>query len=206
LFLKDGVDGQSQIKEFETLTKKIIETLDTARYNFDKTSDNVLGDVYENFMDRDTRKSLGQFYTPDYIIEYILDSTMSNIDVVHNSFIKVLEPSCGSGHFLIMAYDLLRNKFEENLDVLQKKYKDVNYEVYSGDIKLIVKGGDYWTEEYLHYHLLSNCIYGSDIDGFALQLTTINLLLKDLNNFITDRLNLIECDSLIKWEKDYNWE
>lgn len=38
-----------------------------------------------------------------------------------------------------------------------------------------------------------------------MQLTTINLLLKDLDNF-TDELNIIECDSLIKWEEDYDWQ
>ena len=206
LFSEEDANGQSQINEFEILVRKIIETLDTSNYNFDKSTDNVLGDVYENFMDRETRKSLGQFYTPEYIIEYILESTMSNVNVVNNPFIKVLDPSCGSGHFLIKAYDLLRKKFEENLDDLQKRYKDENYEVYSGDNKLIVKGSEYWSKKYLHYHILSNCLYGADIDGFALQLTTINLLLKDLDNFITDRLNIIEGDSLIKWEKDYSWE
>src|SRR5699024_817728 len=55
------------------------------------------------------------------------------------------------------------------------------------------------------YHILSHCIYGADIDRFAIQLTTINLLLKDLNNF-TDRINVIESDSLVKWEQDYEWK
>ena len=65
-------------------------------------------------------------------------------------------------------------------------------------------GMGYWKEEHIHYHLLKHCIYGADIDSFAVQLTTINLLLKDLDNF-TDELNIVECDSLIKCEEDYNW-
>jgi len=69
----------------------------------------------------------------------------------------------------------------------------------------VVYGKDYWKEENVHYHLLKFCIYGADIDSFAVQLTTINLLLKDLENF-TDDLNIIECDSLIEWEKNYDWK
>lgn len=190
--------------EFEQLMHNIIDTLDTSHYDFNKSSDNVLGDVYERFMDRETRKALGQFYTPDKVIKYILQNTVQSADVVENPFIKVLDPSCGSGHFLIMAYDLLRKKFEEKFEVLQEKYSNEEYEVTAGNSKFIISGKEYWTKKYLHYHLLKHCIYGADIDGFALQITTINLLLKDLDNFITDELNIIECDSIVKWGKRYD--
>ncbi|MGG4507880.1 N-6 DNA methylase [Heyndrickxia sporothermodurans] len=190
--------------EFELLLHNIIDTLDTSHYDFNESSDNVLGDVYERFMDRETRKALGQFYTPDKVIKYILHNTVQNADVVENPFIKVLDPSCGSGHFLIMAYDLLRREFEEKFEVLQEKYSNEEYEVVAGNNTFIIKGNQYWTKKYLHYHLLKHCIYGADIDGFALQITTINLLLKDLDNFITDELNIIECDSIVKWNRRYN--
>jgi hypothetical protein len=42
-------------------------------------------------MDRDTRKALGQFYTPDFIIDYILENTVEEVNVVENPFVKVLE-------------------------------------------------------------------------------------------------------------------
>jgi hypothetical protein len=196
----------SPYNKLENLLKNIIETLDTYRYNFEESSENVLGDVYEKFMDRETRKKLGQFYTPDFVIKYILEHTLMNTDVLSNPFVKVLDPSCGSGHFLIMAYDILRSKFEESLTDLQNTYAHTDYKVFSGDESYIIKGNEYWTKKYLHYHILKNCIYGADIDGFALQITVINLLLKDLDNFITDDLNIIECDSLQRWEKDYDWE
>ncbi|MFY3791449.1 Eco57I restriction-modification methylase domain-containing protein [Ureibacillus sp. MALMAid1270] len=205
LFGDEDSNSKKLFYDFESLIKNIIEVLDTSRYNFGDSSDNVLGDVYENFMDRDTRKALGQFYTPDFVIEYILENTVKNVDIISNPFVKVLDPSCGSGHFLTMAYDLLREKFEENIDRLREKYKSEIYEISVGDNKFNIKGIDYWSKKYLHYHLLKHCIYGADIDGFALQITTINLLLKDLDNFITDELNIIECDSLIKWERDYEW-
>ncbi|GAQ17849.1 restriction endonuclease [Oceanobacillus picturae] len=205
-FHNEELYEKTHYSEFESTLESIIITLDTSKYDFGDTSDNVLGDVYEKFMNRETRKALGQFYTPDFVIEYILNSTVKNVDVVENPFVSILDPSCGSGHFLIMAYDILREKFEENLVILQEKYKDNSYEIRYGDFKKVVTGEHYWTKEYLHYHILKNCIYGADIDPFALQITTINLLLKDLDNFITDEINIIESDSLIRWENDYKWE
>ena len=83
--------------------------------------DSILGDVYEKFMDRETRKAIGQFYTPDFVIEYILNNTVAEADVIENPFVSVLDPACGSGHFLIMAYDILRKKFEESIDKLREK-------------------------------------------------------------------------------------
>ncbi|WP_413078746.1 Eco57I restriction-modification methylase domain-containing protein [Solibacillus isronensis] len=193
-------------EKFEILLEQIIETLDTSRYNFKNSSENVLGDVYEKFLDREVRKELGQFYTPNYIINFILEQTVENIDVCENPFVKILDPSCGSGHFLLMAYDLLREKFSNSLEVLRLKYETTQYTITSGKEESILTGEEYWTTEYLHYHILRNCIYGSDIDAFALQLTTINLLLKDLDNFITDELNLVECDSLYQWEEEVDWK
>lgn len=206
IFVDDELNELKYINSFENVVKNIIEILDTSRYNFDESSDNVLGDVYEKFMDRETRKALGQFYTPDFVIEYILQNTLEEVNVVEKPFVKVLDPSCGSGHFLIMAYDLLKEKFLENLSVLREKYRYERYMIQIKQESNEITGEEYWTKKYLHYHILKNCIYGADIDGFALQITTINLLLKDLENFITDEINLVECDSLVIWENDYNFK
>src|SRR5690625_344733 len=157
-------------------------------------------------MDRETRKDLGQFYTPDFVIDYILENTLKEVNIIEKPFVTILDPACGSGHFLIKAYDMLKEKFLENMTFLREKYKDELYIIKIENVSQEIKGEEYWTKRYLHYHILKNCIYGADIDGFALQITTINLLLKDLDNFITDEINIIECDSLIKWEYDYDVE
>jgi len=192
---------KTPIYSYEENVAKIIEKLDTSKFDFNVPAEgNILGDVYEKFMDRETRKAIGQFYTPDFVIEYILNNTVAEADVVENPFVSVLDPACGSGHFLIMAYDILRKKFEENIDKLREKYADVEY-VYKNEK---MKGKEYWVKDRIHYHILKHCIFGADIDSFAVQLTTINLLLKDLEH-ITDELNIMECDSLIKWEEDYDW-
>lgn len=193
---------KTPIYSYEENVAKIIEKLDTSKFDFNVPAEgNILGDVYEKFMDRETRKAIGQFYTPDFVIEYILNNTVAEADVVENPFVSVLDPACGSGHFLIMAYDILRKKFEESIDKLREKYADVDY-VYKNEN---MKGKEYWVKDRIHYHILKHCIFGADIDSFAVQLTTINLLLKDLDNF-TDELNIMECDSLIKWEEDYDWQ
>lgn len=202
-------DGNQETKknvlEFENVLSNIIEKLDTERFNFAETDSNILGDVYEQFMDRETRKAIGQFYTPEFVIEYILKNTVLEADVVENPFVTVADISCGSGHFLIMAYDTLKDKFIDNLEELKERYYDQTYKIKKDGKEEEISGSKYWVEENIHYHLLKHCIYGADIDSFAVQLTTINLLLKDLDNF-TDELNIMECNSLIKWEEDYDWE
>lgn len=202
-FILDSKEYEkTPVYSYEENVAKIIEKLDTSKFDFNVPAEgNILGDVYEKFMDRETRKAIGQFYTPDFVIEYILNNTVAEADVVENPFVSVLDPACGSGHFLIMAYDILKKKFEENIDRLREKYADVDY-IYKNEN---MKGKEYWVKDRIHYHILKYCIFGADIDSFAVQLTTINLLLKDLDNF-TDELNIMECDSLIKWEEDYDWQ
>lgn len=203
-YIEGDQDTKKIVLEFENILSDVIEKLDTEKFDFAKTDSNILGNVYEQFMNRETRKAIGQFYTPEFVIEYILKNTVEEANVVENPFITVADISCGSGHFLIMAYDILREKFVNNLEELRDRYSGETYKIIKGGKEEYIFGREYWVKENIHYHLLKHCIYGSDIDSFAVQLTTINLLLKDLDNF-TDELNIIECDSLIKWEEDYDW-
>src|SRR5699024_1816864 len=72
----DDEEIKSLVLNFENVLSSIIEKLDTDNFNFKSTDGNILGDVYEKFMDRDTRKAIGQFYTPEFVIEYILKNTV----------------------------------------------------------------------------------------------------------------------------------
>lgn len=204
-YLDGDEEKKKLVLQFENILNSIVEKLDTNNFDFKSTDGNILGDVYEKFMDRETRKAIGQFYTPEFVIEYILKNTVAKADVLENPFVSVADISCGSGHFLIMAYDILREKFINNLELLRDKYADEVYTLKKNGRVVELTGKVYWKEENIHYHLLKHCIYGADIDSFAVQLATINLLLKDLDNF-TDELNIFQCDSLIKWEKDCEWE
>lgn len=172
----------------------------------------VFGSVYEKLTDRETRKAMGMFYTPDFIVDYILKYTVSELDVLNNPFAKILDPACGAGYFLVKAYDILKYKFRKNLISLNNKYANEvysievnneyaisNYNKLKGNMVKEIKGSDYWVEKNLHYHILKNCLYGADLDPAAIEITKKNLKYKD-NKELDFQMNIILCDSLLKWE------
>ena len=166
---------------------------------------NTLGEIYQRNTDNEIRKSIGQYYTPDYIIEYILDNTVSKHDILDNPFVSIIDISCGAGYFLIKAYDILKDKLIYNIDELRKKYGEDEYLIEKQGQLIKLSGREYWREENLHYHLLRHCIYGVDIDSKAVELTKLSLLSKEPTKLV-EKLNIIQCDSLIKWEQDYDYK
>jgi len=160
---------------------------------------NQEGKNYEKLLNRDVRKSMGKFYTPDYIIDYILSMTLKKIDVLKDPFVKVLDPSCGTGFFLIKTYDILRQKFEEKILELNSIYSKEKYTIVENNSLSSIKGNEYWKKHRIHYHILKNCIYGTDIDEEALVIARKALM--DKGEYRQDNLNLLNCDSLIMWEK-----
>lgn len=73
--------------------------------DFSKISKDILGRAYEQHISREERKELGQFYTPDFVIDYILD----RVSISPKK--KLLDPACGSGGFLSRAYDRLKKQY-----------------------------------------------------------------------------------------------
>ncbi|MBP1744746.1 MAG: putative methyltransferase [Firmicutes bacterium] len=167
-----------------SVLEKLHSTLARSRYDFSIAAEKgLLGEIYENFLSRDTRKRLGLFYTPDSVIGFILENTVGRADVVENPYIKVLDPSCGSGYFLLKAYDILRKKFEDSGEALVNKY------------------GDAFRNLDIHCHIIRNCIYGADIDEFGAAFTSTALAFKG-EGASWCRPNVVVCDSLVKWEKE----
>ncbi|MCP8320972.1 MAG: N-6 DNA methylase, partial [archaeon] len=81
----------------ETLRKITLILL--SKYNFFEITGDLLGDLYQKYFDRETRKALGEFYTPEEVVEYILDSLPYK-----NVFNKrLIDPACGSGTFIVSA-------------------------------------------------------------------------------------------------------
>ncbi len=97
----------------------------------------------------------------------------------------------------------MKKVFTENIQNLQEKYKQNIYTIRKKGQSIKVTGEYYWQKENLHYHIINNCIYAADIDIYAIQITTINLLLKDTKSYV-GKVNVVNCDSLIRWEKDFN--
>lgn len=159
----------------------------------------LLGYIYESIISINCRKNMGVFYTSSNDINAILNFTVDKINIMENPNIKILDPSCGSGLFLIKAYEVLYAKFKLALNELNKKFSQHKYFIAINGKKAIISGSDYWKENNLHYHIINNCIYGADKDYFAVAITITTLFLIDtkVNN---STFNIEFCDSLIQWE------
>ena len=69
------------------------------QFDFSDLSGDLLGEMYQRHFDRDTRKALGEFYTPAEVIKLILDECDYRGQRGH----RLLDPACGSGSFLVAA-------------------------------------------------------------------------------------------------------
>lgn len=96
------------------------------KYDFSQIDRDILGKMYEQFITREERKKLGQFYTPESIIDYILDQ-IGYVEHIEDK--KIIDISCGSGGFITRAANRLINKLknEKNKDGIIKKVIDNIY-------------------------------------------------------------------------------
>jgi type I restriction-modification system DNA methylase subunit len=165
-------------EEYGGATEKVINILYGKKgyyeYDFQAMPADVLGSVYENYLgyrlskskkgmtlDKDAkkRKEHGIYYTPGYIVDYIVQSTLKPVlDNCHSiedlKRIKVLDPACGSGSFLIRAMQLIYEKYLE-----------------------LGNSGGIFTK----IDILLNNIYGVDLDQQAVEITRLNLLISALS-------------------------
>ncbi|MFA0821563.1 MAG: Eco57I restriction-modification methylase domain-containing protein [Methanomethylovorans sp.] len=206
-------------------------------YEFSVIPADILGQVYEQFLGKvirltashqakieekpEVKKAGGVYYTPTYIVEYIVKNTIGKL--VENktpaevSNLKIVDPACGSGSFLIGAYQYLLNWhldcYMNHLVPLMKEGKAAtDKEVQKllpakpvptkrGKKKARSAGSDYdfpiyqmseddWrlTSDEKKRILLNN-IYGVDIDQQAVEVTKLSLLLKVLEGEKGERIS-----------------
>ena len=159
-------------------------------YNFAIIPVEILGLAYEQFLGKvvklttlkhakieekpEVRKAGGVYYTPEYIVEYIVKNTVGKL--IENkipeeiSKIKILDPSCGSGSFLLGAYQYLLDYHLKYYDKNRSKLK-----FYNNPLTL---EGNLTSQE--KKRILLNNIYGVDIDTQAVEVSKLSLLLKAL--------------------------
>ncbi|WEL25925.1 Eco57I restriction-modification methylase domain-containing protein [Haloferax volcanii] len=70
------------------------------RFDFSDVQGDLLGDLYQQYFDPETRKALGEFYTPQPVIDYIMDGVGYDRGVSNR---RLIDPACGSGTFLVEA-------------------------------------------------------------------------------------------------------
>ena len=161
-------------------------------YEFSVFPVEILGQVYEQFLGKvirltaghqakieekpEVKKAGGVYYTPAYIVEYIVKHTVGALcegkTPKQIAKLRVLDPACGSGSFLIGAYSYLLNYHRDWYvnDGPEKHRKEV-FRAMGGEWRLTTQ------EKKL---ILLNNIYGVDIDSQAVEVTKLSLLLKVL--------------------------
>lgn len=93
-----------------------------SNFDFENVEEDVLKGVYQELIDLDTRHSLGEYYTPDWLCERVVN------EFQFKPSDKILDPSCGSGSFLRAAIHRLR---QQNKNITTE---EVNNCIYGIDI------------------------------------------------------------------------
>ncbi len=166
----------------ENLLRDIIDGLydvqgGFANYDFSAIDADVLGAVYEQYLGfkaqdpkgedaidlRKTtkRKAQGIYYTPHFVVRYIVQQTLGKLlnapdmtpEKAHQ--LRILDPACGSGSFLIEAFDVLDSWLAEHGDERDKKFPQQR-----------------------KMRILQENIYGVDLDPQAVEVARLNLLLR----------------------------
>jgi hypothetical protein len=161
-------------------------------YEFAVLPADILGQVYEQFLGKvirltaghhavvedkpEVKKAGGVFYTPTYIVDYIVENTVGKLlegkTPKQAAKLRILDPACGSGSFLIGAYQKLMNWHRDWY--VEHGIEKHTKEIYQGP------GGEWRLTTAERKRILLNNIYGVDIDPQAVEVTKLSLLLKVL--------------------------
>ena len=180
-------------------------------YEFSVLPADILGQVYERFLGKiirftanhkvkiedkpEVRKAGGVYYTPTYVVEYIVGNTLGRllngpnpnepmpIPVSKAARLKILDPACGSGSFLISAYQYLLDWHRDQYAVRgQYHSRGKNPKLYQAP------GGEWQLTTAERKRILLANIHGVDIDSQAVEVTKLSLLLKVLEGETRQKL------------------
>jgi hypothetical protein len=176
----------------DAVLKKIIASLYyPSPYQFREMGADILGSVYERFLGSvirltpahqarveqkpEVRKAGGVYYTPRYIVDYIVAHTVGALcrgnTPAHIAGLRFLDPACGSGSFLLGAYQWL-------LDYHLQWYGEHPAERQSRDRTYRRPDGELALTREEKARLLTANLYGVDIDAQAVEVTRLSLCLK----------------------------
>jgi type I restriction-modification system DNA methylase subunit len=100
-------------EEYNPSIKKELKRINDLIY-FNNIFFDTIGTVYQKLQNSTDKKNKGQFFTPSEIVDSILIETLDEIQLEKLWTIKILDPSCGSGQFLIKVYEYLLKKYQQN--------------------------------------------------------------------------------------------
>jgi type I restriction-modification system DNA methylase subunit len=178
--------------DYNVIRQIIEETYEP--YDFDVISTEVLGYIYEQYLGYtldltdqqvryelkpDVRKAGGVYYTPEYIVDYIVKNTvgrlLKELSPAKIKKLRILDPACGSGSFLIRAYKemlIWYSSQKQNKRKAKDDHPTFDLEYEKGKRRLTL----YEKREILKRH-----IFGVDIDEQAVEVTKLSLMLKMLD-------------------------
>lgn len=164
-------------------------------YDFNAIPVEILGRIYERFLGKvvvatakeatvkekpDVRKAGGVYYTPDYVVSYMVDQALGP-KVAGKSpeellKVRIIDTSCGSGSFLIGSYEYLLRELARTFAAQPKLAK-------KGDV--VIRDGVPYLSIQKKREVLIKCIFGIDIDAQAVEVAQVSLYLKLLEDETT---------------------
>ena len=189
---------------------------DESPYLFNVIPVEILGSVYERFLGKvvrphgrgvtieekpEVRKAGGVYYTPRYIVDYIVEQTVGRqLEAIaeaktlttfdkNTRALRLLDPACGSGSFLIRAFERVCEHWQRRFTrhPADRRPELCWTDPATGDVHLTVA---------LKRRILCDNIYGVDLDAQAVEVTQLSLYLKMLEG--EDRTTLQRQRELIK--------
>ena len=173
------------IKIRENSFEQIVEELEI--YNLSTTSDDVKGIAFEKFLGRTFRGELGQFFTPRTIVEFMVKV----LDPQEGEY--VCDPCCGSGGFLINAFEYVRSSIERDMEkqkeAIKKQFYTSEYDQLSASEKEKIDAKVADAFEKLNHELDINnekgrlrslsfdCIYGTDANPRMARTAKMNMIM-----------------------------
>jgi type I restriction-modification system DNA methylase subunit len=187
--------------DFSILKEIILETYDP--YLFDVIGVEVLGNIYEQYLGYvprltekrvkyepkpEVRKAGGIFYTPEYIVDYIVKNTvgrfLSERKPKEIQTLRILDPACGSGSFLIRAYKELEVYYQNLKKEAWEKRKKTLDKVFEDQAPFSFDEGSLETRWELNVFdkrkLVLEHVFGVDLDDQAVEVSRLSLMLKML--------------------------
>lgn len=197
----------------------LIHICDTDRnevvYQFDQIPVEILGSIYERFLGKTLHihpykkrdcvtlektyltKETGIYYTPDYVVDYICENTIGKMFAKKTpqqiKDKRIIDTACGSGSFLVGAYSYLLNWYEDYYNKNPNKDENATVEIKQkireadGSFSLITQRK---LTRQTRRHILTQHIFGVDIDQQAVEVTQMSLFLKMLEENFDLQLEL----------------
>lgn len=191
----EGADGLTpRLVVGDDALQEIVRRLyyPSSPYEFSVIPAEILGQVYEQFLGRvivlssqheasveekpEVRKAGGVYYTPSFIADYIVRRTLGpllagqKVGPRRRPQVRVLDPACGSGSFLIVAYQFMLDWYLAQYSIEPERNPKAVYKT-AGGWRLTM--GE-------RKRILLDHIFGVDVDSQAVETTKLSLLLKVL--------------------------